>query len=88
MPIHPVGQPQGNAHGDLRNKARRDEQTARIRAMQRQMEGGRAAADPLRCLCGKTAGEVEAMWAYQADRWSAMRFYCPACLPTDLSRLE
>lgn len=70
--------------GDLRNKARKDEQTARIRAVQRQLEGGKAAVAPPRCLCGKTAGEVEVMWAYQADRWAEVRFYCPVCLPDEL----
>lgn len=67
--------------GDLRNKARKDEETARTLAMQAKIEGQQPAAQAPRCSCGLTYHQVEVMWAIQADRWAPVQFYCPACLP-------
>jgi len=43
-------------------------------------------APSIRCQCGLTADQVPTMWAHQADRWSGVRFYCPACLPAELHK--
>ena len=68
--------------GDLRNKAAKEAETARIREMQQRMEA-RPKREPPRCQCGRTWHELPTMWAHQTDRWSG--FYCPACLPTHLA---
>lgn len=57
----------------------------RTMAAQRAREAERARRFPRpRCLCGFTAYEVETLWAYQPDRWTPLRVYCPVCLPADL----
>ena len=71
--------------GDLRNKFRKLEEEARVLAMQRQIERRQPPAPELRCQCGLTYHQVEVMWAVQADRWSTVQFYCPACLPLSLA---
>ena len=78
--------PAGTGMGDLRNKIRKQERDAAIRAMQKPRADQQSTHEPPRCQCGLTWHEVPAMWAYQADRWSAVRFYCPACLPAELNK--
>ena len=76
---------QGTGMGDLRNKFRKLEETERIRAIQRAIEGKRRPPAPPRCQCGRTADQVSVMWAHQADRWAPVVFYCPKCLPPYLA---
>jgi hypothetical protein len=76
--------PRGQAVADLRNKIRKLEEPERIRAMQRRIEATMPRPQPIRCQCGLTPAEVPVMWGHQADRWSALRFYRPACLPAHL----
>ena len=83
MPFTLPAPAQGFGMGDLRDKAVKEAGTARIREMQQRMEA-RPKPEPPRCQCGLTWHQVPAMWAHQADRWSTVRFYCPACLPTHL----
>jgi len=71
--------------GDLRNKFRELEEEARIQAMQRRMERQSPSTPELRCLCGLTYHQVDVLWAVQADRWSAVQFYCPAGQPDEVS---
>ena len=68
--------------GDLRNKARKQEEEARIKAMRARLEA-KPKGEPIRCQCGLTADQVPTMWAVQAERWAAVQFYCPACLPAE-----
>ena len=71
--------------GDLRNKARKIEEEARIKAMRARLEA-KPKGEPIRCQCGLTADQVPIMWAHQADRWSPVRFYCPECVPPVLNQ--
>jgi len=69
--------------GDLRNKARKQEEEARIKAMRARLEA-KPKGDPIRCQCGLTADQVPTMWAHQAGRWSGVEFYCSDCIPAVL----
>ena len=70
--------------GDLRNKRRKQEREEALRQIQASRNPKPPSGEPPRCQCGLTPDQVPAMWAYQADRWSAVQFYCPACLPDKL----
>jgi hypothetical protein len=74
--------------GDLRNKAAKEAELARVRAMQAKMDARHPKLPPPRCKCGLTPQEVPAMWVINAsDRWAPPEFRCPACLPPDLIKL-
>ena len=71
--------------GDLRNKAYKEEEQARIRAMQAKMDARHPKLLPPRCRCGLSPHEVPAMWVINgADRWAPPDYRCPACLPVEL----
>jgi hypothetical protein len=71
--------------GDLRNKAAKEAELARVRAVQTQMDARHPKLPPLCCRCGLTPQEVPAMWVINAhDRWSPADYRCPACLPGEL----
>lgn len=70
--------------GDLRNKLRKLERDEAHREFMARLYPSAPPPLPIRCQCGLTPAEVPAMWAHQADRWPAVQFYCPACLPDEL----
>ena len=74
----------GKGMGDFRNKYAKMARDERVKALQAALEGRRPPASPLRCRCGLTYHQVPVLWAVQADRWSPLEVYCPACLPPDL----
>jgi len=69
--------------GDLRNKARKDEERARIHAMQERLHPQRADPPLPRCDCAFTWLETK-MVSHQDDRWRPPRLYCFKCLPPQL----
>ena len=73
--------------GDLRNKAAKQERDEAHRQYLAKRFPAASQAPPIRCQCGLTPDKVSVMWAHQTDRWSAVRFYCPSCLPDDLDRV-
>jgi hypothetical protein len=70
--------------GDLRNKTAKQERDASHRRKLARLHPEQPPRPPIRCQCGLTADQVPTMWAHQADRWSEVGFYCPACLPRGL----
>jgi hypothetical protein len=67
--------------GDLRDKARKELQTARIRAMQARRDASTPKPELPRCRCGYSWLDVRFLWAITPDRWKPASYYCPACLP-------
>jgi hypothetical protein len=67
--------------GDLRNKARKEMETARIRAMQARRDASKPKPELPRCQCGNTWLDVQLLWAVTPDRWRPTVYFCPACLP-------
>src|SRR5213078_1542878 len=57
LAIHPAGTAHGFGMGDLRNKARKLEEEARIKAMQARLEA-KPKGEPIRCQCGLTSDQV------------------------------
>jgi len=74
----------GTGMGDFRNKYAKMARDIRVKALQAKLEAKGPSAEPPRCRCGLTYHQVPVMWAIQADRWSPLGVYCPACLPDEI----